>query len=125
MGVQEINLGPATLHMRGRSGSLFSIVLFFKQNDMPMDLTDMVFFFQVFSQSGIKVLELTNGSGITLPPQDGDERGYIYLTITAQEMAEINPGRYRYEFEGQPGSNRKMRRSYLEGEFVVSKEWGL
>lgn len=124
MVAQEINLGPATLHMRGRSGSHFAVTLFFKQNNAPMDLTGKLFVFQVFSQTGIKMLELRNGNGITVPPQDGEEKGYVYITITAQKMAEINPGRYRYEFEGEPMGNPGARRAYLEGEFVVSKEWG-
>jgi len=108
---------PGKLNFNCPQGATFSRTLTYKINNSPVNITGYSARMQVrpFHYSDDIIINLTNGSGITL----GGSAGTIAILVDATSTTNIPAGDYVYDLELVSGSNVYR---LVEGKFVVTPE---
>lgn len=113
-----MSVSPGLLNLTFSQGATWKLNLTYESGDSPMDLTNYTARMQARStyDSSTAVLNLTNGSGITL----GGTAGTIALLVGATTTAAIGAAQYVYDLEIQSPSGEVTR--VVEGSLVVTPE---
>ena len=111
-------MAAGTLDFTIEQGATFNLLLTWKINDVPVNLTGYTARLQarVDVEDTETVLSLTTGSGITL----GGALGTISLDRTATQTTLLPAGTYVYDLELIAGSGTVTR--LVQGELLLSAE---
>ena len=111
-------MAAGTLDFTIEQGATFNLLLTWKINDVPVNLTGYTARLQarVDVEDTETVLSLTTGSGITL----GGALGTISLDRTATQTTLLPAGTYVYDLELIAGSGTVTR--LVQGELLISAE---
>jgi hypothetical protein len=100
-------MAATTYDLTIEQGATFSLVITYKDNDTPIDLSGYTARMQVraTAESATVLIELTTANGrIVLGPWSGGAAGTITLTIAAADTAALTAGRALYDLELISGS---------------------
>ena len=111
-------MAAGTLDFTIEQGATFNLLLTWKINDVPVNLTNYTARLQarVDVEDAEVILSLTTGAGITL----GGALGTISLDQTATQTTLLPAGGYVYDLELIAGSGSVTR--LVQGELIISAE---
>ena len=111
-------MAAGTLNFTIEQGATFNLLLTWKVNGTPVDLTNYTARLQarVDVEDSEIILSLTNGAGITL----GGVAGTISIDQTAVQTTVLPSGTFVYDLELVAGSGSVTR--LVQGELLISPE---
>lgn len=109
---------PGILNLTFPQGGTWKLDLTYNQNDVPVNLTSFSARMQARTSydSTATVLNLTNGTGITL----GGTAGTIAVQVAATTSAAIGAAQYVYDLEIESAGGEVTR--VVEGTLLVTPE---